>query len=79
LLALAFPVPRQELVDPLGGMIVQASHDVGEPGLRVDVIEFGGFDEGVDGRGTATAVVRRGLIVPGFRRRKSQSPIRFIR
>jgi hypothetical protein len=60
-------------------MILHARQDVGEPGLWVDVVELGGFDERVDGGGAAAAVVRRGFIVPGFRRRKSQSPIRFIR
>jgi hypothetical protein len=40
---LALPVPRQELVDSLGGMILQSRQDVGKPGLRVDVVELGGL------------------------------------
>src|SRR5580692_9291890 len=60
LLALALPVPRQEFVDPLGGMILQSRQDVCEPGLRIDVVELGGFDEGVDGGGAAAAVVGAG-------------------
>jgi hypothetical protein len=60
-------------------MILQSRQDIGEPSLRVDVVELGGFDKRVDGGGATAAVIRRGLIVPGFRRRKSQSPIRFIR
>jgi hypothetical protein len=56
LLALALPVPRQEFVDPLGGLILQSRQDVCEPGLRIDVVELGGFDEGVDGGGAAAAV-----------------------
>jgi hypothetical protein len=43
LLALTLPIPRQELVDALGRMIVEAGQDVGEPGLRIDVVELGGL------------------------------------
>lgn len=46
--ALALPVPGQEFIDAPGGMVVQAREDVDEPGLRVDIVEFGGLDEGVD-------------------------------
>ena len=53
--ALRFPVPRQELVDPPGGVIGQARQHVGEPGLRVDVVELGGLDQRVDRGGAATA------------------------
>jgi hypothetical protein len=73
------PVPRQQLVDALGGMIRQACEHVGEPCLLVDVVDLGGGDQRVDGSGKPAAFIRRGLIVPGFRRRKSQSSIRFIR
>jgi len=34
LLARPFPIPGQELIDPLRRMILQARQDVGEPGLR---------------------------------------------
>jgi hypothetical protein len=60
-------------------MIGQSGEDIGEPSLRIDVIEFASLNEGVDRGGTMSAFIRRGLIVPGFRRRKSRSPIRFIR
>jgi hypothetical protein len=43
LLALALPVPGQELVDALGGMILQAGEDVSEPSLRIDVVGLGGL------------------------------------
>jgi len=43
LLVVAFPIPGQKLVDPLGGMILQSCQDVGEPGLRVEVVELGGL------------------------------------
>jgi len=43
LLAVALPVPGQELVDLLGRVMLQAREHVGEPGLRVDVVEFGGL------------------------------------
>lgn len=50
----ALPVPGQKLVDALGGMILQASEDVGEPGVRIDVVDPGGVDQRID-RGSAAA------------------------
>jgi hypothetical protein len=38
-------------------MILQAREDVGKPGLRVDVIELGGLDQGVDRGGVLAASV----------------------
>ena len=55
--ALRAPVPRQELVDALGGMIRQAGQHVGEPSLWIDVVELGGGDEGVDHRRTSAALI----------------------
>jgi len=75
----SFPVPGQELVDSSHRMIGQSCENVGEPGVRIDVVELGSLDERIEGGGAAAAFVRRGVIVPGFRRRKSRSPIRFIR
>jgi len=43
------PIPGQELVDALGGMIRQPRQHVGEPGLGIDIIELGGGDQRVDG------------------------------
>jgi hypothetical protein len=71
---LRFPIPRQKLADPLGRMIGKSGEHVGEPCARINVVELGCLDQRVDGGGAPAAVVRRGLIVPGFRRRKSQSP-----
>ena len=31
--AFALPIPGQKFVDPLGGMVLQAGEDVGEPGV----------------------------------------------
>ena len=56
--ACARPIPGQEFVDPPGGMILQSRQDIGEPSLRVDVVELGGFDERVDGGGATAAVIR---------------------
>jgi hypothetical protein len=54
---LSVPIPGQELVNALGGMIGQAREDVGEPGLRIDVVELGGGNQAVDGgRPSATLV-----------------------
>jgi hypothetical protein len=40
LLAFGLQVPGQELVDPLGRMILQTREDVGEPSLRIDIVEW---------------------------------------
>jgi hypothetical protein len=34
------PVPGQQLVEPAGGVIGNAVQHVGEPGVRVDVVEL---------------------------------------
>lgn len=34
------PVPRHELVEAFGGMIGEALQNVGEPGSRIDIVEF---------------------------------------
>jgi len=47
LLACALPVPGWQLVDPLGGMILQVREDIDEPSLRIDVVELGGLDQRV--------------------------------
>ena len=45
------PVPRQQLVEPMGRMPGDAGEHVGEPGLRVDVVHLGRDDEAVHGGG----------------------------
>jgi hypothetical protein len=40
LLAFGLQVAGQELVDPLGRMILQTREDVGEPSLRIDIVEW---------------------------------------
>ena len=54
------PVPGQQLVEPGGGVIGDAGEDVGEPGLRVDVVELGGDDQGVHEGGALTAAIGAG-------------------
>src|SRR5262249_28272252 len=54
------PIPGQKLVDALGRMIWQPSEDVGEPGLRIDVVELCGRDERVDSSRPPTTFVRAG-------------------
>ena len=53
-------MPGEQLVEPRGRVIGDAAQHVGEPGLRVDVVELGGRDQGVDGGGTLAATVRAG-------------------
>jgi hypothetical protein len=54
------PVPGQKLTQPLDCMIVDTRQHVGEPGLWIDIVELGGGDEGVDGGGTAAAIIGAG-------------------
>jgi hypothetical protein len=52
---LSFPVPGQQFVEAQGHMIVDPMKHVSEPNLRIDAVEFGGGDEGVDGCRAAAA------------------------
>ena len=54
---LPVPVPGQEFVNALGGVIRQAGQDVGEPSLRIDIVELGGCDQRVDCSGAPAAFV----------------------
>jgi hypothetical protein len=47
-------------------MILQAREDVGEPGLRVNVVELGGAEQRVDRGGTAAAFANRLRSKAGF-------------
>src|SRR5882762_9130939 len=40
------PIPRQKLIQPESSMIVDARQHVGEPSLRIDVVELGRVDQG---------------------------------
>ena len=51
-------VPWHEVVDFAGGMIGDAVEDGCEPRLRVDAIQFGGFDECVGDGSGFSAVLR---------------------
>ena len=41
-----FPVPRKEFVEPGLRRPGDAAEGIGEPGLRIDIVELGGADEG---------------------------------
>ena len=47
--------PGQQLVDPGDLMVGDAAEHIGEPGLRVDAIEFCRFDHGVGDGGRSAA------------------------
>src|ERR1700719_2595535 len=34
------PIPRQEFVDPAGRMLGDPGQDVGQPGLRIDIVHL---------------------------------------
>jgi hypothetical protein len=54
------PFARQEFVYALGGMIREAGQHVGKPSLRIDVVDLGGGDEGIDRSGAPAALIRAG-------------------
>ena len=54
------PSPGRELVDLLCRVSGEAGEHVGEPGLRIDAVELGGLDEGVDGGCPLATVVGAG-------------------
>jgi hypothetical protein len=54
------PIPGQEFVNAPGRVIGQASEHVGEPGLRVDIVELGGGDQRVDRSSAPAAFVGAG-------------------
>lgn len=56
--ALALPGPGQKLVDALGGMILQAGEDVGEPCVRIDIVDPGGVDQRIDRSSAAATLIR---------------------
>ena len=58
--AFCVPVPRQQVADPFCRVIQHPCQDIGEPGLRIDVVELGGGDERVEGRCPPAAFVGAG-------------------
>lgn len=54
------PFPWQQFINPIDGMIGDASDDVGEPGFRVDVVEARGFNQRMHDRSATPAFVRTG-------------------
>jgi hypothetical protein len=54
------PIPWKKLVDPFCGMIGQAGEHVGEPSMRIDIVELGGLDQRINRGGASTAFVRAG-------------------
>jgi hypothetical protein len=52
-------------VEALCGVRCDSAEDVGEPGLWIDVVEFGGLQESVDGGGAFGSAIRASLIMPG--------------
>ena len=45
------PIPGEELVDAVDGMIGDAAEDVGEVGVRVEAVHPAGLDDGVEAGG----------------------------
>ena len=58
----SFPVPGQELVDLSYRMIGQPCENVGEPGVRIDVVELGSLDERIEGEAAAFVGAGKGPV-----------------
>jgi hypothetical protein len=58
--AIVVPIPGQELVELLDVVIVDAREYVGEPGLRIDVVEPRGLDQRVHYSGALAAAIGAG-------------------
>jgi hypothetical protein len=54
------PIPRQQLIDVAGRVPGDPGQDVGQPGLRVDIVQFGGDDQAVQRCGALSAAVGAG-------------------
>src|SRR6266516_6330092 len=52
------PIPRQKLTQPESSMVVDARQYVGEPGLRIDIVEPGGLDQCQHNCGALAATIR---------------------
>src|SRR5207237_8939147 len=68
-----------EVRRPVRRMLGDPGQDVGQPGLRVDVVHFGGDDQAVHRRGALSAAVRRDLMMPGIWGARWRSHIHSIR
>lgn len=51
------PVPGEQLAEAALRRVGDAREDVGEPGLRVDIVELGRADEAVDHGGSLGTAV----------------------
>ncbi len=58
-------VPWQQRVDAIGRVIGDAGQDVGEPGLRIDIVKLRGDDQAVQEGGAKAAAIGAGE-QPGF-------------
>jgi hypothetical protein len=54
------PVPRQQVADAFCRVIKHSCQDIGEPGLRIDVVELRGRDQRIDGSRPSAAFVGAG-------------------
>ena len=63
----------------MGGMPGDAGQDVSQPGLRIDLVHFGGDDQAVQRCGALSAPVRRDVMMPGVWGARLRSSIHTIR
>src|SRR5438094_7162101 len=54
------PVPREKLIEPASAVVVDASEHIGNPSLRIDVVEPRGLDQRVHHCCTLAAAIGAG-------------------
>ena len=56
----AVDVPGRQFVDTVDRVVGDAGEHLGQVGLRIEAVQFGGFDDGVDGGGALAAFLGAG-------------------
>ena len=59
------PVPGQEFGNAPRRVVSDAGEHVGDVVLRVESVELGALNQGINRRGAAAAGIRRDLMMPG--------------
>jgi hypothetical protein len=52
------PIPWQQIIEPVNRMLGNASENVGEPSLRINIVHLCRDDQAVHDRGSLAATVR---------------------
>ena len=53
----ALIIPWEQLINPVDLVVCDAAEGIGEPGLRIDAVELGGLNQGIDDGGVFAATL----------------------